>query len=771
MTDPIPEPVPAASGRPRSPLPVELAVMATVAVGAAGTVRLATGGLGGPAAAPLLVLAVLGFVVPAALLRTRLSATWSAVIGTMAVVVVALWAAAPRQGSSWFPDVGSLLPGPADLHRAHTVLAAFHLPLDPLPAIVLLGAVLTGVAGLAGRLLLGPPAGPTHPALATAPGAVLTAWSCLAVPGTGAVALAAVFAAVAVVALATGAPAAPVVPVVPDEHRGRPDLWTTGARMVPVAVTGLVVVGATVGAGIVLHPTTVSLGKAGAGTTTVIPATTLSLAAGLVRVEQDDPSVVVFRTRTPSPTYWQVGVLTVWNHDHWVPGPTTAGALAGRSTTTTAPTPIAGIPLLRASVSLDAYAGHLLPVPPATVAVSGLPGMGITAAGVVTPAARRHAFYNVTFQAVGPGTSGSAPGSARATDGLTPAQLRQNLSLPPVPGVVTALARSETAGATSTLAAGEDLVNWFRSGRFRYTLSPPPPPTGTDPLAAFLTVDRAGSCESFASAFAVMARTLGIPARVAVGFTAGTIGASGATTVVGADAHAWPELYLGSGSGWVSFEPTPPVPGGPPVPSTVVGTTSPTTAPVPTSTPTTTPVPTSTPTTTPSPTSTPTTAGGRRPAGSSRAHTAPLTRWPAVLLVAGGAGLVVIGVLLSVALVTRRRRRRPPAARVVAAARSVDRSLRRVGAPRPDFRTLVAHADDLAALTGGTVVPEGGGRGARVAVLEDIRTVADVAQTAAFDRGPVSPAAAQDAERAALRVRRTLRRRHPLGRWSRGDRL
>jgi hypothetical protein len=62
----------------------------------------------------------------------------------------------------------------------------------------------------------------------------------------------------------------------------------------------------------------------------------------------------------------------------------------------------------------------------------------------------------------------------------------------------------------------------------------------------------------FASAMAVMARTLGIPARVAVGFLPGTSQADGTWAISVRDAHAWPELYF-QNVGWVRFEPTPAV--------------------------------------------------------------------------------------------------------------------------------------------------------------------------------------------------------------------
>lgn len=84
-----------------------------------------------------------------------------------------------------------------------------------------------------------------------------------------------------------------------------------------------------------------------------------------------------------------------------------------------------------------------------------------------------------------------------------------------------------------------------------------------DPVVAFLR-ERRGFCQQFASVFAQMARAWGIPSRVGVGFTWGddvtpADAPEGESTLVvrGRNAHAWPELYLGPGMGWVAFEPTP----------------------------------------------------------------------------------------------------------------------------------------------------------------------------------------------------------------------
>lgn len=80
--------------------------------------------------------------------------------------------------------------------------------------------------------------------------------------------------------------------------------------------------------------------------------------------------------------------------------------------------------------------------------------------------------------------------------------------------------------------------------------------TGLRALEVFLFEDKTGFCEQFSTAMALMARTLGIPTRVAVGFQEGKPGEDGEYTVRMLDMHAWPELYF-QGIGWVRFEPTP----------------------------------------------------------------------------------------------------------------------------------------------------------------------------------------------------------------------
>ena len=98
------------------------------------------------------------------------------------------------------------------------------------------------------------------------------------------------------------------------------------------------------------------------------------------------------------------------------------------------------------------------------------------------------------------------------------------------------------------------VLSYFRNQPFRYTLSPPP--LGRDQVDDFLFATRAGFCEHYASAFVVILRAAGIPARVVTGYQGGEINpVDNLLTVRQSDAHAWAEVYLGK-RGWVRFDPT-----------------------------------------------------------------------------------------------------------------------------------------------------------------------------------------------------------------------
>ncbi|MEM9746514.1 MAG: transglutaminaseTgpA domain-containing protein [Actinomycetota bacterium] len=128
------------------------------------------------------------------------------------------------------------------------------------------------------------------------------------------------------------------------------------------------------------------------------------------------------------------------------------------------------------------------------------------------------------------------------------------------PSVVETTARSVVGDAATPYDAARRLQDWFRDN-FDYSLEVPAGHS-TTAIEAFL-VNRVGYCEQFSGTYAAMMRSIGIPARVAVGFTQGDAigappnGTGGQTySVLGRNAHAWPEVWF-DGLGWVPFEPTP----------------------------------------------------------------------------------------------------------------------------------------------------------------------------------------------------------------------
>ncbi|MFE7752069.1 DUF3488 and DUF4129 domain-containing transglutaminase family protein [Streptomyces sp. NPDC057428] len=150
------------------------------------------------------------------------------------------------------------------------------------------------------------------------------------------------------------------------------------------------------------------------------------------------------------------------------------------------------------------------------------------------------------------------PTAAQLAGALAPPSdlLREYTRVPrSLPDVVGRTAKRVTEGSSGDYEAAVKLQDWFASeGDFRYDTTVTSG-TGTAAIERFLK-DKEGFCVHFSFTMAAMARTLGIPARVAVGFTPGTVQADGSVSVGLRDAHAWPELYF-QGVGWTRFEPTP----------------------------------------------------------------------------------------------------------------------------------------------------------------------------------------------------------------------
>lgn len=129
------------------------------------------------------------------------------------------------------------------------------------------------------------------------------------------------------------------------------------------------------------------------------------------------------------------------------------------------------------------------------------------------------------------------------------------LALPDeVPDRVLALARDLTATEPTPYDQALAIESYLRT--FSYTLDVPSPPFDRDVADYFLFDLQQGHCDYYATTMAVLARAIGLPARLVVGYASGTYDASnGRYLVAEADAHAWVEIYFPK-YGWMEFEPT-----------------------------------------------------------------------------------------------------------------------------------------------------------------------------------------------------------------------
>jgi transglutaminase-like putative cysteine protease len=152
----------------------------------------------------------------------------------------------------------------------------------------------------------------------------------------------------------------------------------------------------------------------------------------------------------------------------------------------------------------------------------------------------------------------------RPPDATVPPELAPYLALPAeLPRRIGALAEQIAQTARGPYSKAVAIERHLQAS-YRYTLDLKRDDR-FEPLEDFLFVQRAGHCEYFASAMAVMLRTLGIPSRTVNGFYGGEWNPYGNYLAIRqGDAHTWVEAWF-DGVGWVTFDPTPAGAGGPPV--------------------------------------------------------------------------------------------------------------------------------------------------------------------------------------------------------------
>jgi transglutaminase-like putative cysteine protease len=209
-----------------------------------------------------------------------------------------------------------------------------------------------------------------------------------------------------------------------------------------------------------------------------------------------------------------------------------------------------------------------------------LPGDGTIVSSTSMGAGTVYTVVSEDTEATGTQLRQATLPKAVPTTGLAPVLSRSershDLQLPHSYGQVAALARQITASVTTSATSGprtydvvESIESWM-SSHVRYTTDIPPLAPGADAVDSFLFGSREGFCEQISTATVVMLRTLGIPAREAVGYVPGSYNPiTDLYDVEAKDAHAWVQVWF-PGYGWQNFDPTAVVPLANPAPGSVI---------------------------------------------------------------------------------------------------------------------------------------------------------------------------------------------------------
>jgi len=343
-------------------------------------------------------------------------------------------------------------------------------------------------------------------------------------------------------------------------------LWFTARRVVPRPALALGLVAALVSVG-----TTQAVGPRTRWFTPASPS------AGAFRTLQTEPTygplqgrrsgATMLEVTAAEPALWRMRVLTLYFGPGWRIGyPPELPQPAARA--------------VEVQVRVRGLRDDLVVAPGQidTVHAHGTASHAPGEAWRLTPPPRRGDTYQLRAKVVGASTQqlqhDKAPTDPRLQvyTRLTPGYDGHSVDLPllgqpPDPhvtavlertpyGPVAALARQLAAGARTQWDVVARVQRYLLDGgRFHYTTNLPQ--AGPFPLVDFLLHDRAGDCQHFAGAAALLLRLAGVPTRVAAGFATGVHQGDGRFEVRDVDAHVWIEVYF-QRYGWVAFNPTPP---------------------------------------------------------------------------------------------------------------------------------------------------------------------------------------------------------------------
>ncbi|WP_168626582.1 DUF3488 and transglutaminase-like domain-containing protein [Cryobacterium sp. BB307] len=277
----------------------------------------------------------------------------------------------------------------------------------------------------------------------------------------------------------------------------------------------------------------------------------------------DDRPVLSYTTASNKPYYLRLTTISDFSQDGWGPEQPVLDR-SNRPHTIPRPSGLQADVRVREEVgfiSVGNLASPWLPVPYPISSVTQLNGDWLWDKDTLTVASNTDLAIGENFT-VRSHVIEPTPEQLQRAGTTVPDGVEDYLELPAVPAIIADTAREATAGVDTNYEKAVALQQYLRSALFRYSEQTPVAEgydgTGVDMVGVFLE-RRAGYCIHFASAMATMARTLGIPSRMVIGFQQGSStnspGDSKIFEVTTDDLHSWPELYF-EGIGWVAFEPT-----------------------------------------------------------------------------------------------------------------------------------------------------------------------------------------------------------------------
>ncbi len=273
---------------------------------------------------------------------------------------------------------------------------------------------------------------------------------------------------------------------------------------------------------------------------------------------------VVFTVASQRAAFWRGETFDAWDGRVWTRSDQRTQTLGGNGAKVSVPVDpyddgaLTG-PSMRQTFHIRTNFSDLVFAAPSPVTVETANRLGGRADGTVVAFGGfgKGAVYTVTSRSALPTAA-----ALRAADSVRApaAVLDEFAQVPPATNRVRALALQITAPATTDYDKIRAFEGWL-ADHVKYSLDAPLAPTGTeDVVDDFLFRSREGWCEQVASSMVVLARSVGIPARLATGFVPGTRDSlTGEFVVRERDAHAWAEVYF-PGIGWQPFDPTASVP-------------------------------------------------------------------------------------------------------------------------------------------------------------------------------------------------------------------